>query len=196
MGKRCFNDTWLDKVDFNNHTVQLWCIKKDETATHYLCKKYINIESMGFAALKQHLEKLKHWGFSAHFSKTLTGHKTDSKADIGIEKDTEKSQKHERKAYSQSYISSSLKRAVQPPRKAYVKMPHLQVHLYSWRGSDCKAASYLKICLSVLHKVYSMLPTAISIFSNCKECGIWSKQDVLYCDISLKALFYRWQPGS
>ena len=48
-------------MDANNHMVNLWCIKKDERiATYRLCKQDINIESMGFASLKQHLEKLKH----------------------------------------------------------------------------------------------------------------------------------------
>ena len=67
MGKGHFNNTWLDKVDSNNHMVHLWFMKKDQrTATCKICKKDINIESMGFAVLKQHLEKLKHQGLSAH----------------------------------------------------------------------------------------------------------------------------------
>ena len=54
---------------------------------------------MGFAVLKQHLEKLEHQGFSAHLSQSLTGHEVDPKADTGIEKDTETSQQPERKAH-------------------------------------------------------------------------------------------------
>ena len=67
---------------------------------------------MGFEALKQHLEKLKH-RFSEHLSQSLTGHGTDPKADTGIEKDTKTPQQPERKAH-QSCISSSSKRVVQP----------------------------------------------------------------------------------
>ena len=36
---------------------------------------------MGFAAMKQHIEKLKHWGFSEHLSQSLTGHETDLKTE-------------------------------------------------------------------------------------------------------------------
>ena len=61
MGKRCFNNAWLDKVDVNNQVISLWCMKKgDYTATYKLCCKDIHIESMGFSALKQHSEKQKH----------------------------------------------------------------------------------------------------------------------------------------
>ena len=70
---------------------QSWCIKKDERiATCEICKKDNNIEPMGLAAWKQHLEKLKHQGFSAHLSQSLTCHEADPKADSGIEKDSAK----------------------------------------------------------------------------------------------------------
>ena len=49
--------------------------------------------------MQQHLEKLKHQGFSAHLSQSLTGHETDPKADTGVEKDTETSQQPEKKAH-------------------------------------------------------------------------------------------------
>ena len=63
MGKRCFNNAWLDKVDANNQVKSLWCMKKDDyTATCKLCCKDISTESMGFSALKQHSEKQKHRG--------------------------------------------------------------------------------------------------------------------------------------
>ena len=79
--------------------VHLWCIKKDErAATCKLCKKNINIESTGFAVLKQHSEKLKYQGFSAHLSQSLTGHETDPEAGIGIAKYKETIQQPERKA--------------------------------------------------------------------------------------------------
>ena len=55
------------------------------------------------------------------------GHETEPKADTGIEKDTEKSQKPVSKLISQSIFSSSSKRTVQPPRKACVKMPYMQL---------------------------------------------------------------------
>ena len=53
MGKRRFNTEWLEKIDSNGHMVKVWCIKKDEhTATCTLCHKDINVEHMGFGALK------------------------------------------------------------------------------------------------------------------------------------------------
>ena len=73
--------------------------KDERTATWKLCKKDINVEFMGFAALKQHLEKLKHQGFLGYLSQSLTGHETDPKADSGIEKDTEISQQSESKTH-------------------------------------------------------------------------------------------------
>ena len=91
--------------------------KDERTAICKLCKKYINIECMGFAALKQHSKKLKHWGFSSHLIQSLMGHETEPKADTGIEKDTEKSQKPVSKLISQSIFSSSSERTVQPPKK-------------------------------------------------------------------------------
>ena len=76
--------------------------------------------------MKQHSEKSKHQGFSAHLSQSLTGHETDPKADTDTEKDTERSQQPELLT-SESYISSSSKRAVQSPKKAHVKMTYLQL---------------------------------------------------------------------
>ena len=105
------------------------------------------------------------------------------------------------KLTSQSYISSSSKRAVQLPRKAVVKMPHL---LYSWRGLDCCAAvykgrdyCYIAVCFSeyafqCCRKFSNVLPTAISGFSNSKEFGNWCKQDVLCGGLWLKILLYRY----
>ena len=61
MGKRCFNNAWLDKVDAKNQVICLWCMKKDDdTASCKLCSKDISTESMGFSAWKQHSEKQKH----------------------------------------------------------------------------------------------------------------------------------------
>ena len=34
MWKKCFNDTWLDKVESNSHIVHLWCIKKMKEQQH------------------------------------------------------------------------------------------------------------------------------------------------------------------
>ena len=68
-------------------------------------KNDINIECMGFAALKQHSEKLKHWGCSAHLNQSLTGHKTDPKAGTGIEKDTEKKMNNQKESSSVSLTS-------------------------------------------------------------------------------------------
>ena len=48
MGKRHFNNSWLEKTDSNGHCVNLWCVKKDEnTATCIFCQKDINIAYMG-----------------------------------------------------------------------------------------------------------------------------------------------------
>ena len=64
MGKRLFNEEWLDKPDANGQAISLWCIKKDYfMATNKLCNPHINIAHMGYSALKQHSEKKKHKGF-------------------------------------------------------------------------------------------------------------------------------------
>ena len=64
MGKRHFNENWLDKPDANGQAISLWCIKKDNfTSTCKLCNTHINIAYMGYSALKQHSEKKKHKGF-------------------------------------------------------------------------------------------------------------------------------------
>ena len=67
MGKRHFNEEWLDKPDANGEAISLWCIKKDNfTATCKLCNTQINIAHMGYSALKQHSEKKKHKAFHQH----------------------------------------------------------------------------------------------------------------------------------
>ena len=66
MGKRHFNEEWLDKPDANGQAISLWCIKKDNfTATYKLCNTHINIAHMGYYVLKQHSEKKKHKVFSS-----------------------------------------------------------------------------------------------------------------------------------
>ena len=51
MGKRHFNEEWLDKPDANGQAISLWCIKKDNfTATCKLCNTHINIAHMGYSA--------------------------------------------------------------------------------------------------------------------------------------------------
>ena len=66
MGKRHFNEEWLDKPDTKGQAISLWCIKKDNfTATCKLCNTHINIAHMGYSALKQYSEKKKHKGFSS-----------------------------------------------------------------------------------------------------------------------------------
>ena len=66
MGKRHFNEEWLDKPDANGQAISLWSIKKDNfTATCKLCDTHINIAYMGYSALEQHSEMKKHKGFSS-----------------------------------------------------------------------------------------------------------------------------------
>ena len=81
----------------------IWSIygasRKIKGQQHTNSVKNINIESMGFVALKQHSEKLKHQGFSAYLSQSLTGHENDLKADTSIEKHPETSQQPEKKAH-------------------------------------------------------------------------------------------------
>ena len=70
MGKRHFNEEWLDKPDANGQAISLWCIKKDNfTATCKLCDTHINIAYLGYSALKQHSEMKKHKGFSSTLQK-------------------------------------------------------------------------------------------------------------------------------
>ena len=79
MGKRRFNTEWLEKIDLNGHMVKVWCIKKDEhTATCTLCHKDINVEHMGSGALKQHVKKQIHKGFTSQFTKSRAGETTES----------------------------------------------------------------------------------------------------------------------
>ena len=41
MGKRHFNEEWLDNPDANGQAISLWCIKKDNfTATCKLCNTH------------------------------------------------------------------------------------------------------------------------------------------------------------
>ena len=66
MGKRHFNEEWLDKPDAHGQAISLWSIKKDNfTATCKLCDTHINMAYMGYSALKQHSEMKKHKGFSS-----------------------------------------------------------------------------------------------------------------------------------
>ena len=60
MGKRCFNDSWLNNVDSVIWSMYGVSKKMKEQQHANSVKKDINIESMGFAALKWHTEKLKH----------------------------------------------------------------------------------------------------------------------------------------
>ena len=78
MGKRHFNEEWLDKPDANGQTISLWCIKKDNfTVTCKLCNTHINIAHMGYSALKQHSEKKKHKGFSSTLQKVKDKEKVE-----------------------------------------------------------------------------------------------------------------------
>ena len=78
MGKRHFNEEWLDKPDANGQAISLWCIKKDNfTATCKLCNTHINIAHMGYSALKQHSEKKKHKGFSSTLQKVKDKEKVE-----------------------------------------------------------------------------------------------------------------------
>ena len=78
MGKRHFNEEWLDKPDANGQAVSLWCIKKDNlTATCKLCNTHINITHMGYFTLKQHSEKKKHKGFSSTLQKVKDKEKVE-----------------------------------------------------------------------------------------------------------------------
>ena len=99
MGKKTLNDTWLDKW---TQTI-IWSF-------HGVSKK-MKEQQHANSIKKQHLEKLKHWWFSAHLSHSFTGHKTDPKANIGIEKDTETSQQHKRKAHQSVFYQFFIKKS-------------------------------------------------------------------------------------
>ena len=78
MGKRHFNEEWLDKLDANGQAISLWCIKKDTfIATCKLCDTHINIAYMGYSALKQHSEMKKHKGFSSTLQKVKDKEKVE-----------------------------------------------------------------------------------------------------------------------
>ena len=84
MGKRHFNNSWLEKTDSNGHAK-----KDDNTATCILCQKDINIAYMGFGALNQHEEKQRHKGFAGHLSKSKTEEKTKTDVHVKEAKQTE-----------------------------------------------------------------------------------------------------------
>ena len=78
MGKRHFNEEWLDKPDANGQAISLWYIKKDSfTATCKLCNTHINIAHVGCSALKQHSKKKKHKGFSSTLQKVKDEEKVE-----------------------------------------------------------------------------------------------------------------------
>ena len=61
------------------HMVKVRCIKKDEhTLTCTLWHKDINDEHMGFGALKQHVKKQIHKGFTSQFTKSRAGETAES----------------------------------------------------------------------------------------------------------------------
>ena len=63
-------------------------MKKDEfTATCAFCNKDINVEYIGFGALKQHAEKQKHRGFTSHLSKV------EEEVDTHVKETEQKEQK-------------------------------------------------------------------------------------------------------
>ena len=78
MGKRQFNEEWLDKPDANGQAISLWCIKKDNfTATCKLCNTLINIAHVGCSTLKQNSVKKKHKGFSSILQKVKDKEKVE-----------------------------------------------------------------------------------------------------------------------
>ena len=62
MGKRHFNEEWLDKPDANGRAISLWYITLQQH-TH------VNISYMGYSALKQHSKMKKHKGFLLRLQK-------------------------------------------------------------------------------------------------------------------------------
>lgn len=102
MGKRQFSSAWLEKTDSNNHCINLWCVKKDEfTATCTLCNKDINVEYMGFGALRQHAEKQKHKGFASHLSKV------EEEMDTHVKETEQKEQKSKQKVMHEFFMKKS-----------------------------------------------------------------------------------------
>ena len=79
MGKRHFNEEWLDKPDVKGHQESIRKdIRKDNfTATCKLCNTHINIAHMGYSTLKQHSEKKKHKGFSSTLQKVKDKEKVE-----------------------------------------------------------------------------------------------------------------------
>ena len=63
MGKRKFNNDWLERKDSNNQLVSTLCeVNGDGDIQCKVCKAQLHksIESMGFASLKQHSEGQRH----------------------------------------------------------------------------------------------------------------------------------------
>ena len=107
----------------------IWSIsgvsKKMKEQQHAHAVKKISTESMGIAALKQHLYKLKTLRILSTFESVLQAMKVIQKEMLVLKKTQKQVSNLKGKLISQSYIRSSSKRAVQPPRKLLVKVPHL-----------------------------------------------------------------------
>ena len=131
MGKRRFNTEWLEKIDSNSHMVKVWCIKKDEhRATCTLCHKDINVEHMGFGALKQHVKKQIHKGFTSQFTKSRAGETTEScrketkeqctKSSAGETESCGKETKSQQKLMQGFFVKSGKKKSVTETMQAEV----------------------------------------------------------------------------
>ena len=66
MGKRHFNEEWLDKPDANGQAISLWYITLQQ---HVNYVTLINIAYLGYSALNQHSKMKKHKGFSLTLQK-------------------------------------------------------------------------------------------------------------------------------
>ena len=188
MGKRHFNEEWLDKPDANGQAISLWCIKKDNfTATCKLCNTHINIAHMGYSALKQHSEKKKHKGFSSTLQKVKDKEKVE---EVDKPKCT-----HSPKCYKTFFVKSSTstsKASVETSdfaqdigpstsqttvTEVVWTLPQLVAKVEIIPTLQYGSQNIPYSCADALQECYK---ETVSRLSNRKACFTWIKKDVIY----------------
>ena len=173
MGKRHFNEEWLDKPDANGQAISLWCIKKNNFT----------------ATCKQHSEKKKHKGFSSTLQKVKDKEKveeadkpkcTDSQKvlqDFFVKSSTSTS-----KATASSVETSDFAQDIGPSTSHTTVTEVVDTSPVSCKGRD---NSYFTVCftkytIQLCRCTPGMLQTTVSRLSNSKAYFTWITTNVIY----------------
>ena len=191
MGKRHFNEEWLDKPDANGQAISLWCIKKDDfTATCKLCDTHINIAHMGYSALKQHSEMKKHKGFSSTLQKVKDKEKVEE-ADKPKCTDSQKvlqelfvkSSTSTSKATASSVKTIDFAQDIGPSTSQTTAtevvwtVPQLVAKAEILAALQYASQNIPYSCADALQECYKQ---TVSRLNNSKACFTWIKKDVIY----------------